>query len=128
MAHDQALRDQATAWAVRTGDPAFDDWDGFTAWLEQDPAHARAYDGVIAAVGEAAEALPPVPEAGNDDEPVRPTRRRWIGGVLSVVLLGVAGLGAWQLRGDTYAVETAPGEVRFIALEDGGEIALAGGS
>ena len=45
MARDQAVREQAAAWAVRSGDPAFDDWDGFTAWLEQDPAHA--FDGVL---------------------------------------------------------------------------------
>ena len=128
MAHDQALHDEATAWAVRTGDPAFDDWDGFTAWLERDPAHARAYDEVVLAVGEAAELLPPVPQAGNDDEPAVPARRRWIGGVLSVALLGVVGLGAWQLRSDSYSVETAPGETQLIALDGGGEIALAGGS
>jgi transmembrane sensor len=128
MAHDPALRDEATAWAVRTGDPAFDDWDGFTAWLERDPAHARAYDEVIAGVDDAAAALPPVPAAGNDDEPVRHTRRRWIGGVLSVVLVAVAGLGAWQLRGGSYTVETASGEVQVVALDGGGEIALAGGS
>jgi transmembrane sensor len=128
MAHDPTLRDEAAAWAVRTGDPTFDDWDGFTAWLERDAAHARAYDAVVAAVGEAAEALPPVPRAGNDDEPVRPARRRWIGGMLTVVLVAVAGLGAWQLRGGSYTVETAPGEVQIVALDDGGEIAVAGGS
>jgi transmembrane sensor len=128
MAHDQALRDEAAAWAVRTGDPAFDDWEDFTAWLERDPAHARAYDAVIAAVADAAEALPAVPEAGNDDEPMQPTRRRWIGGALSLALLGVVGLGVWQVRGGSYTVETAPGEVQLIALEGGGEIALAGGS
>ncbi|HEY6816620.1 MAG TPA: FecR domain-containing protein [Croceibacterium sp.] len=128
MARDQALLDEAAGWAVRIGDPAFDDWEEFTAWLERDPAHARAYDEVVLAVGEAAEAAPPVRLAGNDDEPARPARRRWIGGVLSVALIGVAAWGGWQLRGDSYAVETGPGETRLIALEGGGEIALAGGS
>jgi transmembrane sensor len=128
MAHDQALRDEAAAWAVRTGDPAFDEWDAFTDWLERDPAHARAYDAVVAAVAEASEALPPVPEAGNDDEPVGQSRRRWIGGALALVLLGVAGLGTWQMRGGSYTVETAPGETRLVELDGGSEIALAGGS
>jgi transmembrane sensor len=128
MTRDQALHDEATAWAVRTGDPAFDDWEAFTAWLERDPAHAHAYDAMVAAVAEAAEALPPVPRAGNDDEPADRTRRRWIGGALSVVLVGAAALGVWQARGGSYAVETAPGEVERIALEGGGEITLAGGS
>lgn len=128
MTRDQALHDEATAWAVRTGDPAFDDWEDFTAWLERDAAHARAYDEVVAAVAEAAEALPPVHHADNDDEPVRPARRRWLGGALSLVVLGLAAVGAWQLRGGSYTVETAPGEVQVIALDDGGEIVLAGGS
>lgn len=128
MAHDQTLREEAALWVARAGDPAFDDWDGFTAWLEQDPAHARAYDEVSAAVGEAAESLAAVPAAGNDDEPAVPARRRWIGGVVSVVVLGLAALGAWQLRGDSYTVETGPGETRLIALGDGGQITLAGGS
>lgn len=128
MTRDRALHEEAAAWAVHIGDPAFDDWDGFTAWLEQDPAHAQAYDAVVLAVGEAAELAPPVLEAGNDDEPAEPARRRWIGGMLSVALVGVVAIGVWQLRGDSYTVETAPGETRLIALADGGEIALAGGS
>lgn len=128
MARDQALHDEATAWAVRTGDPAFDDWEDFTAWLERDPEHARAYDAVVAAVAEAAEGLPAVQEAHNDDEPARPTRRRWLGGALSLAVLGLAAVGAWQLRGGSYTVETAPGETQVIALDGGGEIALAGGS
>lgn len=128
MARDQALHDEATAWAVRTGDPAFDDWEDFTAWLERDPEHARAYDAVVAAVAEAAEGLPAVQEAHNDDEPAQPTRRRWLGGALSLAVLGLAAVGAWQLRGGSYTVETAPGETQVIALDGGGEIALAGGS
>jgi len=128
MARDRALMEEATVWAVRTGDPAFDDWDGFTAWLERDPAHAQAYDAVMAAVADAAEALPQVPEAGNDDEQAATTRRRWIGGALTLALAGLAAFGAWQMRGGSHAVETAPGEIEIIALESGGEITLAGGS
>src|SRR5688572_12548557 len=128
MTHDPSLREAAAAWAVRTGDPAFDAWDEFTAWLERDPAHAPAYDAVIAAVDEAAAAVPPVRSAQNDDEPVGRTRRRWLGGALAMVLVGMTALGVWQLRGDSYTLETAPGEVRLVELEGGGEIALAGGS
>src|SRR5690606_4096338 len=99
-----------------------------TAWLERDPAHAQAYDAVMAAVADAAEALPQVPEAGNDDEQAATTRRRWIGGALTLALAGLAAFGAWQMRGGSHAVETAPGEIEIIALESGGEITLAGGS
>jgi len=128
MASDRVLHDEAAAWAVRTGDPAFDDWEDFTAWLERGPDHVRAYDSVIAAVTEATEVLPPFAQAGNDDEPAGRNRRRWIGGAFSLVLAGVVALGVWQLRGGSYAVETAPGEMQLIALDGGGEITLAGGS
>jgi transmembrane sensor len=126
MASDR--HEEAAAWAVRTGDPAFDDWEAFTAWLERDPANARAYDAVTMAVAEAAEALPRAPRAQNDDESAPRVTRRWVGGALSLVLVGVAALAVWQLRGGSYTVETAPGETQLIALDGGGEIVLAGGS
>lgn len=127
---NESVREQAIAWAVRTSDPAFADWDGFTLWLEQDPAHSLAYDAAMAAVADAVETLPPVRQADNDDEwPAVPiTRRRWVGGALAASLALAVGLGAWQLRGGDYTVETAPGETRMIALDDGGEIMLAGAS
>src|SRR5690606_14025128 len=128
MARDDAVREQAAAWAVRTGDPGFDDWEGFTAWLERDADHSCAYDEVSAAVIDAAEAVPAVPPALNDDEPGWWTRRRWLGGALTLALAGLVGIGVWQLDSGSYTVETAPGEVQLLALGDGGEIALAGGS
>ncbi|OYW45897.1 MAG: hypothetical protein B7Z08_04905 [Sphingomonadales bacterium 32-68-7] len=128
MAHDEAIRDAAAAWAVRTGDPQFEDWDAFTAWLAADPAHARAYDAVALAVADAADVLPAISLPANDA--VRPgwTRRRWLGGALAASLVAVVALGVWNGRGGTYTVETAPGETRVIALADGGQIALGGGS
>ena len=127
---NETVREQAIAWAVRTGDPAFDDWEAFTRWVEQDPAHALAYDEAVSTVAEAAEALRSLPQAQNDDE--RPatatTRRRWLGGAIAAGVALAVGLGTWQFQGRSYAVETAPGETRMIALADGGEIALAGGS
>jgi transmembrane sensor len=129
MALDEVIREQAVAWAVRTGEPAFEDWDAFTAWLEEDPAHARAYDEVLAAVADAAEALPPLPPAQNDDEPSFPTRRRrWLGGAIAASVAVVVALGVWQARPATYAIETAPGEVRVVELDGGDRIALAGAS
>lgn len=129
MARDDAIRDQAVGWAVRAGDPAFDDWEGFTAWLESDPAHAAAYDKVAALVSDAAELVPPTPEAVNDDRPaVGHTRRMWLGGMVAAAVAVVAGVGIWQMRGDTYAIETAPGEHRMIALGSDGKIELAGGT
>ena len=129
MALDEVIREQAIAWAVRTGEPAFEDWETFTAWLEKDPAHARAYDEVIASVSDAAEALPPVPPAQNDDEPgFSAPRRRWLGGAIAAAVVVAVGLGVWQARPGTYAIGTTPGEVRVVELEGGDRIELAGAS
>lgn len=129
MTGEVPMRDQAIAWAVRTNDPAFDDWDGFTSWLEADPAHSLAYDEVVATIDDAIEVIPPTPQAVNDDGPlIGTTRRRWIGGAMTLALALVAAFGVWQLRGASYTVETDPGEVQVIALSDGGQIAVAGGS
>jgi transmembrane sensor len=115
---------------VRTGDPAFVDWEGFTAWLELSPEHAAAYDIVSTAVAEAAEGLAATPamSAANDDAPrASGHSRRWFGGALAASLVAVAMLGVW--RGDgTYTEQTAPGVTRSIALADGSRIDLAGGS
>lgn len=134
MRTDETILEQAIAWAVQTADPAFAEWDAFTRWLDSDPAHARAYDTVSANVAEAAEALgelgaEPVPvEFANDDD-VQPAgiTRRWLGGAVAAALvLAVAvGLG---LGGGSRTLQTAPGEILMVALDDGGMIELAGGS
>src|SRR5690606_6248691 len=126
MTGEDTIRDEAIAWAVRTGDAAFDNWDGFTDWLEHSPAHAAAYDEAVMAVADAARALPTIPHPGNDDEAVAAPRRRWLGGSVAAVLAVAATLGVWQLRADTYTVETAPGEVRRVELGGGRQIAVAG--
>src|SRR5690606_3882848 len=128
MTLDETIRDQAVAWAVRTGDPSFDDWEGFTCWLEQDPAHARAYDEVGIAVAGAADALPAVAVPQNDDEPADVSRRRWLGGAVAAAIAGLAAYGAWQAMPGTYTVETAPGEMQIVELDGQSRIELAGGT
>lgn len=128
MQPDDRLAEEAVAWAVRTGDAGFADWDAFTAWLERSPEHAAAYDRVAATVAHAAESLAALPASANDD-PAPPARlsRRWFGGALAASLAALVVFGIW--RGDgTYIEQTTPGEVRMIALEDGSRIDLAGGS
>jgi transmembrane sensor len=129
MQRDDRLAEEAVAWAVRTGDAGFSDWEAFTQWLEESPDHAAAYDRVTAAVAEAAEGLPPrahIP--ANDDPRIRVSMsRRWFGGAIAASLAAVIVFGVW--RGDgTYTEETAPGETRVIALDDGSRIQLAGAS
>lgn len=125
MPGDETIRERALEWAVRVGDPDFADWDLFTQWLEQSPAHAAAYDAVASAVADAAELAPPV---ANDDVPaLPPVRRRWAMGALAASLAVVLGIGVWQNTG-RYIVETTPGETRTVALADGGSVVLAGGT
>lgn len=133
MALDDQILEQAAAWAVRTGDPAFEDWEDFTLWLEGDAAHADAYALVTARVADAVDALPPAPVepqyiAHNDDEPSGLTRRRWFGGAIAAVLTLTVGIGLWQQGSGPYEVETAPGETQIIKLADGGSITVSGGS
>lgn len=125
------MTEEAIAWAVRTGETAFEDWDEFTAWLESDPAHARAYDQAVAAVAEAAEADLGAPAANDDvayedESETMPARGgwRWLALAASVVL--VAMLGFMQLRDASYVVETTAGETRTVALADGSDVTLGG--
>ncbi|MCT2398456.1 FecR family protein [Novosphingobium mangrovi (ex Huang et al. 2023)] len=134
MASSEAIHEQALDWAVRTGDPAFTDWAGFTAWLEADPAHAQAYDAISASVAEGAELLRvagPANDISASHEPVSQapvsSRRRWLGGVLAASVALVVGVGLWQReRADLYEIATAPGEIRTLTMRDGTSIALSG--
>ncbi|RYY81691.1 MAG: iron dicitrate transport regulator FecR, partial [Comamonadaceae bacterium] len=57
-------RNDALDWALRVADPAFTDWDGFTAWLDADPARAERYDATVLALATAEQqvaAVPPTP-------------------------------------------------------------------
>jgi transmembrane sensor len=129
MPHDDQIREQALAWAVRTGDPEFADWEGFTCWLEENPAHAEVYDRVAVAAADAADEVAALPVGANDEGPT-PARvgRGWFGGAIAASLAAVLAVGVWQASDERYSVETAPGEVRTVALADGGQIALAGGT
>lgn len=132
MAHDNSIREEAVAWAVRTGDPAFADWDSFTQWLERNPAHAEIYDAVMADVEEAAEALPAVPIAHND-EVVPPrqhiaSRRGWLAGGMVMAVAALCGIGMWQMSGGPRVIETDAGETRIVTVDDGSKIALGGDS
>jgi transmembrane sensor len=127
------INEEALGWVIQTRDPAFSDWDGFTAWLEADPAHASAYDALMLADSELDSIVPPEPVvmppiAAND--PGVPSRRplRWIGGgAVAAALVAAVSFGVAN-RSDIYSVTTRPGEIRVIALDDGTKVELNGGT
>ena len=133
MVHDNPILEQAIAWAVRTGDPLFEDWEEFTLWLEADPAHGAAYDHVTASAADGADALLEAPAVANDPMPMEETaraasNRKWMGWVAGIAAAVLAVFATWQMRDQTYSIETAPGEMRIVQLETGGQVALAGAS
>lgn len=126
------LHEEALGWIIRTRDPDFVEWDAFTVWLEDDPAHAAAYDAVMAAdsgLDAIMAAAPEVtPAAANDPGMPRSRPGRWIaGGAIAATLVAAISIGNWT-RSDIYTVTTRPGEVRNIVLDDGTRIDLNGGS
>lgn len=129
MASDGTIQEQALDWAVRTGDPAFAEWEAFTLWLEADQAHARAYDAVTAAVGDAADTIAVAGPANDDVAAPRRSRRGWLGSAIAASLALVAAL--WLVQGqsrDLYTVQTASGETRSVTLDAATHIDLAGGT
>jgi transmembrane sensor len=138
MNPDQPISAMAVHWAVRMREPDFDDWDGFIAWLEADPAHAEAYDAVQYALEDADAALaslsepapePESPAAANDNVPDwLSSRRGWLGGAIAAALVLAFTSVLWLAPGGEALHATAPGETRLIALGDGSTVRLAGGS
>lgn len=122
------IRMSAVDWVVRMANPAFADWDGFTAWLEADPAHLAAYEATLAAGDEADAALRAAPAAVTTiapaAEPVAPRRYRArnsaAGGLIAAAIVGAV---SWSIiagqRPAPYVIETGPGEHRTITTSAG---------
>jgi transmembrane sensor len=126
------IDEQALAWVIRTRDPEFSDWEGFTRWLEGAPAHARAYDVLADADAGLAVLLPPAPvlsittlPVAANDEDVGPRRFwRWAAmGSVAAALVAIVSVNMVH-RTDIYAITTGSGERRDVMLADGTRIAL----
>ncbi|AIT82046.1 FecR family protein [Novosphingobium pentaromativorans] len=135
MAIDETIRQQALDWALRAGDPQFEEWEAFTSWLEADPAHGQAYDAVAAAVADAADLVAGAGPANDDDlgavqseeASLRSSRRRWLGGAIAASLALVGAFTLWQANSrDLYRIDVAPGAIRTVALDPGTRIDLGG--
>lgn len=140
---EERIRDEAIGWAVRSRDPGFADWDGFSTWLEADSAHNAAYEAVMLAGEDAAallsQAAPAptiarrLPEPANDEpavaRPARASRRGLISFAVAASLLAVTGY-SWMRPdgGALQTIRTAAGERRTLTLDDGSRIEINGDS
>lgn len=123
------IEDEAIGWIIRQRDPLFDDWDGFTAWLEAAPDHAAAYDSVALTDADVAAVLnaggTSLPRAANDDDRAPgTTRRRALALGIAASLLGVIGYSSLNMAPTTYAVTTGAQSRETIRLADGSRIDL----
>lgn len=119
--------EEALRWFVRSNDPEFADWDGFTAWLEQDPAHADAYHRIAAAEADLLPAIADEHSAVQDNAPLPDSGRKrtgWLVGGAAMAAAVAAVFAVPALRSESIA--TRPGEQRQIALADGNALVLNG--
>ena len=125
---DERIEQEAIDWLVRLGEADAGEWEAFTLWLEADPAHAARYEALAAAdrdwgaLARPARQVPPLPVRRG------PSRRIVFGAAIAASLAMVIGYETMAPRAATYAVETAVGEHRTVALADGGRIELNGGT
>lgn len=119
------VEEQAISWLIRTRDPSFADWDGFTAWLEADPEHARRFDELSAADAEIADHLAAAPAA-----PARRTRWPVWGGAIAAALALITLLFPMLARPGfaPQAIASAPGQKLTVRLADGSRIDMNGGT
>jgi transmembrane sensor len=133
----QRIDHTAADWWARLRDPAVSDrtLEQWTAWLEADPRHGRAFERASAL----AEALAAAPADVHRDFVHRFTPRRYRASrhrasrwtlAAGVAALAVLGAGTWlAVRGDASATrpyESAIGAHRDIDLPDGSSIELGG--
>jgi transmembrane sensor len=114
--------DHAIAWVMLTRDPGFADWDGFTAWLEASPEHARLYDELMLADERIAAHLA-------RSAPVVRRRWRWpiVGGAVAATLAFIAMLPTVTRPGFTpQTIASAPGQKLTVRLADGSRIDMNG--
>ena len=76
-AQDLEIEEAGRLWAIRVQDPAFADWDGFTQWLESDPAHLEAYEAALADAVWAVDLLASAPAPFIEEQTAARPRRRW---------------------------------------------------
>ena len=127
-----AVERAALDWLVRVNDPAFDAWDDWQAWLDQDPLNAAVYWRLATTEADLVDAMA-APSRRSGLRPAREARRRtsrmWLTAAAAVLVAALFGIGWYGLmRPQPWVVETAPGEQRALELADGTIVHVAGGT
>jgi len=128
--------DEAIGWHIRLSNPAAsaDLWSEFTDWLEIDPANAHAYDAIALADDDLSETLAvantdlQLPQNDNVPVPVKWYQRRGLRALAASVAVALLATPMLLSGRDLQTYETRPGETREIALPDGSQIAMNGGT
>lgn len=128
------LQEQAIAWVVRVGDPAFDDWEAFEGWLSKSSSHAEAYHTAAAAEADMLEIITTMPAAPPvAPMPVHVEARRFgrgralFAGAIAASALALVGYGLLSAPADrSVSIETGRGEQRTVELVDGSHAILNG--
>lgn len=133
---ENRIRSEAIAWHLRLADASAEQWRQFARWLNADVRHNDAYEAVVdydtflarAIELEQSEAL-----VANDDyipATEAADRRTWHWWALAASVLLAVAISLFRFGGspDRYAVATAPGETKTLALEGGSSITLNGDS
>jgi transmembrane sensor len=131
----------AIEWRLRLRQGGADDWAQFTQWLEQDSAHAEAYDQVALLDGDL-DALAAADQAdraaaradwtdGTSSSFLRRPLRR-LGAIFAIVAAFALLAFLWQPTSRSsrsgFEIATASGEHRTVALGDGSSVVLNGNS
>ncbi len=125
--------EEAIGWTIRLRHGDAGEWEEFAGWLEADPGHLRAYEEVALADDEAAALLPlrqpPAAEPQPWETRKAPVGRRLVlGGAAAAAIAATFGYVSLVAPRDIYAIETAPGQRRTVALDGGTNIELNGAS
>lgn len=127
---DEAVTQAALAWHAATSRDDCD-WDAFTTWLEQDPAHQQAYADVALLEDRIAQHRPALQQSTRVIPVARRRTRPWLAAAMAAGVLGVALVLGWnQLPFTTPAAQEyqALGTAQPVQLADGTRIVMAPGS
>lgn len=124
------ITEEAALWhqALQADDP---DWEGFTLWLEADPAHREAYDAVALiddAIDRQRSRLAEIPLSAGKEKRAPLSRRAWViwaGGAAAAALALFVAVPMID-PGEAVSVDyrTGTGQTREIALADGSHVTL----